>query len=88
MNRFFKFIVLFVALCYTSNVNATFFIDPAACNADNPAWYAWAWADGQEGGWLEGIPDGALIRFENGAKKPCYFGSHEPKQSKPAYMGC
>ncbi|MBO4871699.1 MAG: hypothetical protein J5565_06945 [Muribaculaceae bacterium] len=66
--RFVVFMAVIVAVSMTSKVNATFFVDPTACNADNPAWYAWAWADGQDGEWLEGVPEGTLIKFDNGEK--------------------
>lgn len=68
IKRFVTFWMVLLLVSVTSKVKATFFIDPTACNDASPRWYAWAWADDEDGEWLTGNSDGSLIKFENGTK--------------------
>lgn len=77
---------LFFAVGVTSKVNAAVYLNPAACNADNPKWYAYTWATDNDFEWIASTDEGDLKKFDTNPTKPnIIFVRMDPNATEPSW---
>ncbi len=89
MNKFYRFVMLMALLFVvgvTVKINAAVYLNPAACNADNPKWYAYTWSTDNDQEWIEGTNEGDLKRFDTNPTKPnIIFVRMDPNATEPSW---
>ena len=89
MNKFYRFVMLlalFIAVGVTAKINAAVYLNPAACNADNPKWYAYTWSTVNDSEWIASTDEGDLKKFDTNPTKPnIVFVRMDPNATEPSW---
>lgn len=89
MNKFYRFVMLMALLFVvgvTVKINAAVYLNPAACNADNPKWYAYTWSTVNDSEWIASTDEGDLKKFDTNPTKPnIVFVRMDPNATEPSW---